>query len=139
MRTLLITISLLFLAGCVPTITRQQLEGLKQQTGGGHESMGMWAEATSLWYTGTSGDYDYYQLDRPTGSVTYSHDEYRVLTQDKGDEFPRTSDRSRWRRIGSPGAYIDGQPDGVLVPHITEPTIKIVPSTKPYDSNDLHL
>jgi hypothetical protein len=125
----------------VPTITRQQLAGLQQQTGGGNESMGVWVNATTLWYTGTSGQYNYYELHRPSGSMLVEHiHRYRVKTEHTGKEFPRTIDQTKWRRVGSESpAYYELSGDGKTYILTTQPTLDIIPKpdTRPYDPGDL--
>jgi hypothetical protein len=88
MMKLLVTISLLILAGCVRTLTRNELDGLTRKQIG--YTVAEWH------YMGSKKGYHYFNC---SGIVLWEGGKYRILRDnlDIPHPFAYTTDSSRWR------------------------------------------
>ncbi|CAN5603257.1 hypothetical protein BH10PLA1_BH10PLA1_21610 [soil metagenome] len=138
--------AMLTIAGCTQTITRAHLAAMQADTGEiiqpSYNRPG-----NDLWYMGAKNGYDYYHYYDRSGSLN-SESTYRVPTVGSGDEFAFTGDPKQWRRLSNAtrpdramrADRIDpGEAGSILLIPDPQPTIRVFPSSKPYDSNDLHL
>ena len=88
MNRLLAVALLTCVAGCVRTVPVEKVRHLAYTD----------LRDGSLRYTGTDDGYDYYYYSE-RGLIFSDTSRYRIISQAVGDEFPRTSNRSRWVQV----------------------------------------